>query len=313
MSLATGRGSKSSRGTTRAATSRGTPPAISAAVKRLAASPRRKASTLAATIRSPLSANSARRCFSSSAAGSGSSGAAAPSITMLCAFTVPALWASWRRVDRDQARHREQHVEELRRVRVVRHVLQRRDVGDDPAVGTEHPGVAQALHRLDRQHHAGRAVGDEIAGDRGVGDAHEGRHRPAPLRHAVHLRLLQVEPRLDRRVVDDLGDGKHALPARRRRRRDRSSCRRRLALAAVLLDDLGVGDAGAAGDDDGQPLVGDLLADDARRSRPASAAPATRRGCARATRRAPRPGRPPARRSPSSAARPSSRRCCCRG
>ncbi len=72
----------------------GTPPAASAAAKRLAASPMRKAATFAATMRSPLAANSNFRCFSISVTGTGSSDAAAPSMTMLFALTVPALRAS---------------------------------------------------------------------------------------------------------------------------------------------------------------------------------------------------------------------------
>jgi branched-chain amino acid transport system substrate-binding protein len=56
--------------------------------------PLRKARRLACTMRSPLGSNSACSCASMASAGKGNSGAAAPSTTVFCAFTVPAAWAS---------------------------------------------------------------------------------------------------------------------------------------------------------------------------------------------------------------------------
>jgi hypothetical protein len=167
-------------------------------------------------MRSPLGSNRACSCASSASTGSGSSGAAAPSTTVFCAFTVPAAWA--RRVASTATRWGAENSTSMQRrlVGVVVDVDHGRHVGDDRPVGAQQAGVAQRLQRLDRCDQLRRARGDQVAGDRRVRQAHEGRHRAAALRHAVHLGLLEPPAGGVRRVVQHPGDRQHALSAHTR-------------------------------------------------------------------------------------------------
>ena len=96
-------------------------------------------------------------------------------------------------------------------LRVVVHVFEWRDVAHDPAVRAQQLGIAQGFHWFHRQHQTGGAIGNQVAGNGLVGDAHEGGDSTAALRHAVHLGLFEMQTDLVNCVIDHPGDRQHTL------------------------------------------------------------------------------------------------------
>ena len=83
---------------------------------------------------------------------------------------------------------------------------------DNCAVVLQEMKIPRCFERLEPDEQVRLAFGHDRGEDL-VPEPHLRQHAAAPLRHAVHLALLHVQPGQQRRLGDDLAREQHALPA----------------------------------------------------------------------------------------------------
>lgn len=138
-------------------------------------------------------------------------GDAAPSSTTLAARGTLFSLASASTSSRMTRGKRFRSASRVVYLRVVRNVDERRGVGHDPARVGQVRQVAQRFHRFERQDQVSPAAGDQVGTDRFGRDPQVRLYVAAPLAHAVHFGLLDMQLFFQGRFADDRCDREDAL------------------------------------------------------------------------------------------------------